>query len=140
VRSQFGEMVSFARPARLCVGLFAISTMFPVTAGVYPAVAIPRWVGLADVGFAGLLVAVAIVVAVQNQARVTDADRLAAFRVARSVISGIPALLLLFFIAGPRVHWEVLVVGLAWRGWLVMYTLPALMAAQRIGGRLRSTS
>ena len=43
----------------------------------------------------------------------------------------IPALLIVFFIAGDRIEWRVLVIGLAWRGWLLLYTLPYLISAVR---------
>ena len=40
----------------------------------------------------------------------------------------IPVLLIGFFIAGDRIDWQVLIVGLAWRGWLLLYTLPYLIS------------
>lgn len=85
--------------ARLCIGLFAASTAFPVVASVLPSAPEHRWLGVADVGIAAALVGV------------------------------VPALLVLFFVAGHRINWEVLVVGLAWRVGLLLYTLPYLVAA-----------
>jgi hypothetical protein len=38
-------------------------------------------------------------------------------------------LLALFFVFGDRITWNVLLPGLAWRAWLLMYTLPAAIAA-----------
>lgn len=40
----------------------------------------------------------------------------------------IPIRLIGFFIAGDRIDWQVLIVGLAWRGWLLLYTLPSLIS------------
>jgi hypothetical protein len=40
----------------------------------------------------------------------------------------IPVLLICFFIAGDRIDWQALIVGLAWRGWLLLYTLPSLIS------------
>jgi hypothetical protein len=32
-------------------------------------------------------------------------------------------------VLGSRVNWTVLVIGLAWRAWLLLYTLPFLAVA-----------
>jgi hypothetical protein len=77
-----------------------------------------------DVGIAVALVFTAIAVASRTRATVTDQDRIAAFRATQAVLGVVPALLALCFVAGERVDWEVLVLGLAWRGWLLIYTLP----------------
>jgi hypothetical protein len=83
--------------------------------------------GLADVGVAALLVTVAITVAGRARNHVSENDRLIAFRVSQSLFSVIPILLICFFIAGDRINWQVLIVGLAWRGWLLLHTLPYLI-------------
>ena len=44
-------------------------------------------------------------------------------------------LLAIFFVAGSLVRWDILLVGLAWRAWLLMYTLPATLALLRPAGR-----
>jgi hypothetical protein len=116
--------------SRLCAGLFLVSTLFPVVAGVYPSDP-PRWLGIADVGFAAVLLTAAISLAMQMQNRVSDGDRLEAFRLSQIVLSAIPILLALFFITGSRIKWDVLVIGLAWRAWLLLYTLPSLIAGYR---------
>jgi hypothetical protein len=54
-----------------------------------------------------------------------------AFRICQKVVLPIPGLLLLFFAVPDRIKWNVLVIGLAWRGWLFFYSLPYLMAAGR---------
>src|SRR6476620_8890706 len=92
---------------RLCAALFVISAMFPVAASFYPADA-PRWIGIADVGLAALLLTAAISLAMQMQERINDDDRLEAFRISQAVMSVIPILLALFFIAGSRIKWDVL--------------------------------
>lgn len=114
----------------LCESLFLISTAFPITASVYRA-EIPRWIGFADVVVAGLLLVASIALAVHTQYQVSDADKIAAFRISQLLISAVPALLIVFFAAGHRIHWDVLVVGLAWRGWLLIYSLPYLITARR---------
>lgn len=115
--------------ARICVALFALSTMFPVVAGVLNALRPPRWLGIADVAVALVLFIAAATVATRARRAVVDSHRLVAFRISQSMIGVIPLLLVAYFIAGPRVNWTVLVVGLAWRGWLLLYTLPFLAAA-----------
>jgi hypothetical protein len=114
---------------RACVVLFALSTAFPVVAGVLYTGRPPRWLGIADVAVAALLFIAAAALASRGRGAVTDAHRLAALRAAHRVAAIIPALLAAYFVSGPRVDWAVLVVGLAWRGWLLLYTLPVLAAS-----------
>jgi hypothetical protein len=59
---------------------------------------------------------------------VSSDDRLIAFRVSQALFSVIPVLLIVFFIAGDRIDWQVLIVGLGWRRWLLLYTLPYLIS------------
>jgi hypothetical protein len=93
--------------------------------------AVPRWLGVADVTVAVLLATSAIYVAARCRHDVSDADRLAALRGTQVLLGLIPALLILFFLVGNGIDWIVLVMGLAWRGWLLAYTLPYLMAVRR---------
>lgn len=113
---------------RLCFLLFAVSTAFLVVAGVRNTETPSRWLGLADVGVAALLVTVAFTVTSRARSKVSDTDRLIAFRVSQALLSVIPVLLIAFFIAGDRINWQVLIVGLAWRGWLLLSTLPYLIS------------
>ena len=119
--------------ARTCVGLFAFSTAFPVVASVLNTPQPPRWLGIADVAVAAILFVVAATVATRARSALADSHRLAALRISQSVIALIPVLLVAYYIAGSRVNWSVLVVGLAWRGWLLLYTLPFLAAALLAG-------
>jgi len=113
---------------RVCILLFAVSTAFPVVAGFRNTQTPSRWLGLADVGVAALLLAVVFTVASRVHTKVSNDDRLIAFRVSQALFSAIPVLLVVFFIAGDRIDWQVLIVGLAWRGWLLLYTLPYLIS------------
>ena len=125
-----GSTVTTRTLGRLCIGLFLASGCFPVAASISTADA-PRWLGFADVGIAGLLLSTAMMLAMRSRKRLSDRDRLSAFRISQTVIYVIPVLLFLFFIAAPRINWDVLVIGLAWRGWLLLYSLPHLVAANR---------
>jgi hypothetical protein len=111
--------------------LFAVSTAFPVAAALMNTKTPSRLLGVLDVIVAILLLAVAIAVAGRHRGTVSDDDRLIAFRVSQTLLLMIPALLIGFFVAGDRINWQVLVVGLAWRGWLLLYTLPYMIAAMR---------
>jgi len=125
--------------ARRCVALFALSTLFPIVAGVWNVAQPPRWLGAADVAVAVLLVLSALRLAHRTRAVVTDADRVTALRMTQTTLSAVPLLLALFFLVGDRIGWTVLVIGLAWRGWLLCYLLPLLAAAWR-GQRTNASS
>jgi len=60
---------------------------------------------------------------------VADHHRLAALRITQAVVGAAPVLIALYFIAGSHLNWTVLIIGLAWRIWLLIYTLPFLLAA-----------
>jgi len=122
---------------RICAGLFAASIGFPVVASIYPADP-PWWAGVLAVVVPALLLAATIVLNLRNRSRVDDLDRLDAFRVSQQIVAIIPALLVVFFVFGNRVNWTVLVVGLAWRAWLLLYSLPHFSAARRLRSATRS--
>ncbi len=114
---------------RVCLALFALSTAFPTVAGVLNAQRPALWLGIADMSVAALLVGVAALLATRGRQAVADRHRLAAFRTSQAIAGLIPALLAAYFVVGSRVNWTVIVVGLAWRAWLLLYTLPVLAAA-----------
>lgn len=122
-------MMSLQTLGRACVLLFALSTAFPIVAGVLNMPSPPRWLGVVDVAVAALLVGFCWVLSSRTQRYVTDRHRLAAQRLSQPVAAVVPLLLAAYFLVGPRVNWTVLVIGLAWRGWLLLHTLPALAAA-----------
>jgi hypothetical protein len=114
--------------ARGCVALFALSSAFPITAALLGDSRRPPWLGAADVGIAAILFLSAVMVAVRASTLVADRHRIAAFHTSQVVFASVPLLLAVFFVVGGRVDWTVLVIGLAWRGWLLLYTLPFLIA------------
>ena len=115
--------------AKRCLALFAFSTLFPIVAGLWNVTPPPRWLGAADVVVAVLLLASAFTVSSRAKVAVTDVHRVAALRFSQFVLGVIPLLLALFFLLGDRIGWTVLVIGLAWRAWLLLYVLPSLIAA-----------
>ena len=117
--------------AGLCIVLFGASTAFPIAAGVLNTDTCPTWLGVADVVVGGLLFAASAGIASRRREKVTTDDRVRAFHVSQMIFGIIPVLLIVFFVAGDRIEWRVLVIGLAWRGWLLLYTLPYLISAVR---------
>ena len=110
---------------RITAVLFVVSSLFPVVAGLLPADP-PRWLGVADVIVAALLAGAALTLAGRAGHATSDADLASGFRLVRFVAYGIPCLLVLFFLAGARVHWQVMVIGLAWRTFLLVMVSPFL--------------
>ena len=93
------------RLGQVCVTLFAGSSLFPAVAGVLNLADPPLILGVADIVVAAMLVTTSILVDGRTRA--------------------------LFFLGRPRIRWDVLVAGLAWRGWLLLYVLPGLLALRR---------
>ena len=114
---------------RICIGLFVLSTAFPVVAGLMGQSDRPRWLGITDVLVAAVTFASAALVASRARAIAEDRHRAHAFRFTQGILASIPILLAAFLVLHERVDWTVLVIGLAWRGWLIIYTLPFLLAA-----------
>ena len=115
--------------ARLCILLFAAAAAFPVTAGILNTDTPSRLLGISDVVVGVLLFVASATIASRRRSKVTADDQIRAFGVSQIVVAAIPTLLIVFFVVGDRIDWRVLVIGLAWRGWLLLYTLPYLMSA-----------
>lgn len=110
---------------RITGGLFVVSSLFPMVVAWLPP-GPPRWLGIADVVVAALLAAAALTLAGRDGGAVSDADIASGYRLVRVVAYVIPCLLVLFFAAGARVNWQVLVIGLAWRAFLLVMVAPHL--------------
>ena len=111
--------------------LFAGSSLFPAVAGVLNLADPPLILGVADIVVAAMLVTAAILVDGRTRAFVDNRHRAAAYGVSRKAAAGVLVLLALFLLGRPRIRWDVLVTGLAWRGWLLLYVLPGLLALRR---------
>jgi hypothetical protein len=114
--------------------VFCISTVFPVVAALGGAAALPRAVGIADGILAFVLVFMAMALFVRTQGKVTKDARDAAYHGYRVSMHLILGLLVAFFLFGDRIAWNIGLVGLAWRAWLLLYTLPAWYTALRSTG------
>jgi hypothetical protein len=125
-------MISSGGSRRLgyvCLVLFVGSGIFPIAAGVLAVDVVPRWIGIADVATAGALFAAAIAVITRSGKSVTDEDKVTALKALQRLSLAVPALLVLFLVWGGGIRWDVMIVGLAWRVWLLVQILPALVAA-----------
>lgn len=88
-------------------------------------------VGVLDGIIAFAVVIMAMILHARTQGKVTKDEHEAAYRVYRVLMNAILGLLVVFFIFGDRIAWTVGLVGLAWRAWLLLYTLPAWYTALR---------
>ena len=117
--------------ARASLALCAVSLVFPIVGGLFVATTPPRWLGLLDVVLAAAYFASAALVVARAQRQVADHDRIISLRVSQVIVGVIPVLLVTYFVVGARVNWTVLLIGLAWRGWLLHYSMPSLIAVLR---------
>jgi hypothetical protein len=95
----------------------------PVTASLVGQ-PVPRWAGVIDVALAALLALLSIALTRRVPAAFDDHTVRRAFDMYRAA-SHVPlAMVVLFLMIGDRIDWRVLLVGLGWRAWLFMWTLP----------------
>ena len=109
--------------------LFGISTAFPIVASVSMRDDPPLWVGVLDVVLAFAVVLTGALIVARSRRTMERAVLEASCRVYRAGANTLLVLLVAFFVAGHRIDWNVLLPGLAWRGWLFAYVLPAAIAA-----------
>jgi hypothetical protein len=110
--------------------VFAISSIFPVAAGLAQDTAsFPSWWGAVDVGIAFVLGALVIVLHALAGRSVSRQAEEASYRAYRVLIHAVFALLVVFVLSGDRVVWPNCLTGLAWRYWLLLYSVPAWFTA-----------
>jgi hypothetical protein len=111
--------MSDGRRRRRAIGVlaagFAVSTATPIVA------------------LALLLVGGAIRLGATAKRPFDDGTIRTAFRVYRGLAAVPLVLLAVFFVAAGAIKWDVLLVGLAWRAWLLVEVLPAAIAGWRAG-------
>jgi hypothetical protein len=64
----------------------------------------------------------------RGRSKVSEQARQRAYQVYRAFGHLFLVLLVIFFLAGDRINWQVLLPGLAWRFWVLFYTLPSAFA------------
>lgn len=120
----------------LCIAtaiVFLISAVFPLGAGLSKDTSsFPHWWGPADVGTAFLLAVLALAVLAAGNSRITKAEEEVCYRAYRILIHGIFVLMVVFVFFGDRIAWSQCLSGFAWRSWLLLYVLPAWIAAYRL--------
>lgn len=116
----------------LAAATFAVSIAFPIVASLFTTEQRPPWLGLLDILFAAAFVIAAIAIDNAYHAKITNPDKLRSFAVIRALASLLLVLMVAYFFLAGRIDWEVLLIGLAWRMWMVVYALPAWMAAWRL--------
>ena len=122
------------RLALIAAVVFCISSAFPVIAGLSKNTAsFPKWWGMLDVGIAFVLATLAIVILAIANGRVNRQAQDSSYRAYRVLIHGILAIIVVFFLLGDRVTWSNCLTGLAWRTWLLLYSLPAWFTALQRG-------
>jgi hypothetical protein len=123
---------------RSLVGLMAAasvaSTVFPVVASLLRAEEPPRALGIVDVVVAAVTLGLGFAVAAKKPS-FDERVSAAAVRVYRAAANACLVLLVVFFLAGDRIRWNVLLPGLAWRAWLFAWVLPSAIALWRAGAR-----
>ncbi len=118
--------------AILAAILFVTSTVFPVAASLSrDADTFARTWGIVDVALAFAVVLMVIVLTARVGPEIDAQSETAAYRAYRVLFNGILVLLVVFFVCGDRITWRILLPGLAWRSWLLLFALPAWLAAMR---------
>jgi hypothetical protein len=113
--------------------LIAVSTAFPVVASLIPGDEVPATMGIVDVALAGVVAVLGFWIDSRSIQSVTDRHRSTAWRIIRILATTLLLLMVVYFIRPDIVHWDVLLLGLAWRAWLFIWVLPAVLATVRPG-------
>jgi hypothetical protein len=121
------------RPLALATAVvFSISAVFPVVAGfVTDREAWPKWWGVLDITIAFVLATLAFAVLIRASGKIDQRAETASYRAYRVLTHGILVVLAAFVLLGDRIVWSNCVSGLAWRYWLLLYSLPAWTALFR---------
>jgi hypothetical protein len=125
--------LQWARPLALTAAIvFFISSAFPVVAAfVHDTAAWPKWWGVLDVGIAFVLALLAFAVLGLGQGKLDKGAEEASYRAYRILLHGIFVLLVVLALFGDRIVWNNCLSGLAWRAWLLLYSLPAWFTVLR---------
>jgi hypothetical protein len=110
---------------------------FPLVASIFSSEAFPKWLGYLDVVIAFALVIMTILIDVIARGKIESHVIQASYRLYRLLV-GLPlALLIVFFIFGDHIDWSILLPGLAWRSWLLLYILPAGLTVWQVNRAAR---
>lgn len=118
--------------------LFSLSTSFPIVASVRDMEQVPLWVGGVDVALALLLAGLMVLIEWQARGHIDYEVQQDSYRIYRALSHLLLVVLIVFFFFGNEVKWGVLLPGLAWRAWLLLYTLPSALALWKTTGATAS--
>jgi hypothetical protein len=117
--------------AILWIGLFALSVAFPVVASVMTESSRPALLGPSDLVVAAVTAVLGLYL-LATAGNAVDLDAQAAgYRVVRLVSSAFLVLIAVFVVNPSAFDWAVLGVGLAWRAWLLIFTIPGIVVHLR---------
>jgi uncharacterized membrane protein YhfC len=111
------------RLTAFCI-FFALSLTFPVTASITNiSVTTIRYI---DILIALILVALALIIHVKRSPHKQKGSRKFIINLYKALLS-IPIVLLMLFLLNLSIKWDVLLIGLAWRFWLLSLILEDLV-------------
>ena len=76
-----------------------------------------------------ILALLAFTVLALGQSRISQSEEIQTYRAYRVLIHSLFVFLLIFFLFGNHVAWNRCLTGFVWRSWLLLYVLPAWIAA-----------
>jgi hypothetical protein len=115
------------KPAWLAM-LFLISCAFPILASLVDESMRQSWMGALDLFFAVSLALSALWLDYKMGRQAKEPERAEAYVLIGKASMVILVVMGVFFLFNEAIDWNVLVVGLAWRAWLLIYALPAWLA------------
>lgn len=104
---------------------FGISSLFPIVGSVTN-ISAHQFVGYLDVSIACILFVQAIFVYINRSKNNIKGSRKLTINIFKTLFS-IPLIMLVLFFLGAPVKWDVLVIGFAWRFWLLSFVLEDLV-------------
>ncbi len=112
--------------------LFIISTLFPILASVSYIKSIQTLMGIMDVTIASLcFIGYYVLTLISNKEHGIEFYQ----KLIRSykILYTFPLFILLLFLIGVHIKWDVLIIGLTWRMFLITMVLPDLLALLKPG-------
>lgn len=108
---------------------FAVSTLFPIVASITnrSGKVLPT-VGYVDVGIAFLTFLLFVTLAAVAKKPV-DAVSLSRVQKINERLVSLPLLLIALYFLGVDVNWEIILIGLGWRFWLLTMAVPYVVTA-----------
>ncbi len=111
----------------LFILFFSVSLLFPIFASMINKNGVVLTIGFLDVAIAFLCVIFFFLLVLngrQSDPHIIDKTR----RITEYVVT-VPLILIVMYFIGVKVNWEILLIGLGWRFWLLILALPYLVSA-----------